>query len=792
MNFNIKNGLKMLLKKTYFALPLKGMVIFPKITTAILVGRKQSVNAVEKAYEKNENIFVVTQKNDRNDNIKQKDLYKVGILCNIIQKIVLPDGTLKILIQGISKHELIKFADQNDCFTAEIKTIKDLKPNGDKNEIDDLKKIVLNKFDDYLKANKRIPIEIIPSLAIVKTIDELLFYIITLLPLGVKEKQDVLECKTSMEKLKKVFELLELQIEFLKTENKISENVDKKFVDYQKKVYLNAKLQSIKKELGEDVKDDDSDIGELKKQIKSLNLPQDVREKCEKEVKHLENMFTQSAEYNVIKTYLDWIVSLPWNNKSQVTNDIEKAEKILERDHYGLDEVKKRIIEFLAVYKRTETLKGPIICLAGPPGVGKTSLAKSIAEAVNRNYIKVSLGGIRDEAEIRGHRKTYVGSMPGRIIQSIKKAKTSNPLMLLDEIDKVSSDYHGDPSSALLEVLDPEQNKNFNDHYLEVDYDLSDVMFLTTANNLSNIPIPLRDRMEVIKISGYTEEEKLQIAKKYLIPKQIAANGLKKEEFAIDDNSITKIIREYSFEAGVRNLERELAKLARKVVKELTINNKLKKITITLKNLKKYLGAEKFSYGHADKQDRVGVATGLAYTEYGGDLLSIEALKFSGNGKLATTGKLGDIMKESIQAAFSYVRSRITDFDITAKEFNKFDFHIHVPEGATPKDGPSAGVAICGALMSVITGLKIRKDIAMTGEITLVGNVLAIGGLKEKLLAALRGDIKTVIIPAENKRNLTELPKNVKKGLNIKLVKTIEEALQIMLIGYKEYPKKKK
>lgn len=773
-------------RKVHYLLPLRDTVIFPKATNAVLIGREKTIKAIEKAYESSSKIFVVSQKAFNVEKIKRKDLYDVGVLCNIVQKVQLPDGNIKILVEGVSKARLVKFFQDDGCYSAEVKAIRESRLKRDDEKVAELRKIVLNKFNTYIGRDTRIPQTIISSLKLVKSVDEFLFYIVTILPISTENKQKVLECRSDEEKLRKAFELVELELEILNTEKKISKNIDQKFLERRRKVYLNERLKYIKKELGKDAAEENSEVAELKEKIKKIKLPKEVREKCEKELKRMENMFSRSPEYAVLQNYLDWIISLPWGTKSKSKNDLKKAEKILERDHHGLEEVKKRILEFLAVYKRTGSLKGSIICLFGPPGVGKTSLARSIAEALNRKYVKVSLGGIRDEAEIRGHRRTYVGSMPGRIIQCLKKAKTSNPLVLLDEIDKISSDFRGNPSSALLEVLDPEQNKHFSDHYLEVDYDLSDVMFIATGNNLSNIPTPLRDRMEVIRISGYTENEKLEITKKYLIPKQLKIHGLTKKEFSITDKEILKIIRLYTFEAGVRNLEREIAKIIRKSVKKIVTDNKVKKVDVNGKNIKKYLGVEKFSYGKVDEKDRIGVATGMAYTEFGGDLLSIEALKFTGTGKLITTGKLGQVMKESVQAAFSYVRSKAKSFGTTQKQFNKYDFHVHVPEGATPKDGPSAGIAICGSLMSVMTGLKIRKDVAMTGEITLTGRVLPIGGLKEKLLAALRGKIKTVVIPEKNKKNIAELPSEIVKKLEIKTAKNMEEVLKVILVDYKK------
>ena len=596
-----------------------------------------------------------------------------------------------------------------------------------------------------------------------------------------KSRQDILEENNVKKRLYKILELLQIDINIAGTEAKISKNIQAKIAKSPKELYLHEQLKHIKKELGQD---EEKELQDIKEKISKLKLPKEVAEKCQSEISKLEKMNLFSSEANVIRNYLDWIIKLPWSKITKPKINLEKSKKVLDQNHYALNKIKDRILEFIAVQIKTGGGKGTILCLVGAPGVGKTSLARAIADSLGRQYVKVSLGGIRDEAEIRGHRKTYIGSMPGRIIQSMKKAKVINPLMLLDEIDKMSFDMRGDPSSALLEVLDPEQNQNFSDHYLEVDYDLSKVMFVATANNVSNIPIPLKDRMEVIRLSGYTEDEKLNIAKKHLIPKQRIENAVDNKEFTISDEALLTLIRKYTFEAGVRNLNREIANLVRKVVKKI-VSGETKQVSITAKNLAEFAGVEKFHYGIAKKEHKIGVATGLAYTDFGGDLLDIEAIKFTGSGKIQITGKLGEVMKESAQAALSYVRSIADELKIPAKEFNKYDFHIHVPEGATPKDGPSAGVAICCALISAITGFPINKDIAMTGEITITGRVLEIGGLKEKLLAALRGGIKTVLIPESNKKDLEEMPEDVKKNLKIKTISIAREALTEVLIGYK-------
>ncbi|MFC1658988.1 endopeptidase La [Pseudomonadota bacterium] len=781
----------MMPRKTFCTIPLRDAIVFPRIHASLMVGRKKSIKALEKAMETNDLLFIIVQKDEKKIDVNQKNLYTVGVLCNIIHSSKLPDGSYKVTVEGISSAKLNKFSDKDEYYYSEVEHVKI--PRYNKTKTDALKKLLLKKFKEYVSLNKQIPIEILPSIESLKTVDELVYYTSTFLALKTPQRQSLLEESSPYHKLKKVYEFLEVEIGLLQTEHKISDSINKKFLKHQKKIFLNEQLKHIKKELGEDIneEDDNSEISELKKKIKQLKLPQEIREKCESEIGKLEKMFTGSSEATVIRNYLDWIVSLPWNKKTKTSNDIKKAQRILDRDHYGVEKIKERIIEFLSVYKKTSKLKGPIICFYGPPGVGKTSLVKSIAEALNRKYVKVSLGGVRDESEIRGHRKTYIGSMPGRIIQSIKKAGYSNPLMLLDEVEKMSSDYRGDPSSAMLEVLDPEQNRHFNDHYLEVDYDLSDVMFIATANNARDILPPLRDRMELINLSGYTEDEKLEIAKRHLIRKQRKLHGLKQKEFVINDKAILKIIRNYTFEAGVRNLERELANIIRKVTKKI-VSGEVSKVSVKESDVKKYLGVEKSKYQEVSKENQIGVTTGLAYTDFGGDLLSIEALKFEGSGKLNITGKLGEVMQESVQAAFSYVRSKASIFGINAKEFNKYDFHVHVPEGATPKDGPSAGIAICGALMSVISGAPVKKDVAMTGEITLTGKVLPIGGLKEKLLAALRGGIKTVIIPKENEKNLEDLPKKVVNKLNIKPVERVEDALKIMLVSYYKAKKSSK
>jgi ATP-dependent Lon protease len=691
-------------------------------------------------------------------------------------------------VKGVEKCRLDKLMDDDGYTTCTVKTIRETKIKDNPEELERIRKIIINKAEEFLKYYSRGAFDLGPMIRTMDNNADILYIITNLLNIDIESKQSILEERSYLRQYIKLNQFLEIEKNLMDVEKKINDKIDKKIQEHQKKFFLKEKLKVIKSELNEDEDDleDDvkTDVGLLRSKMRALDVKDDVREKFNSEIKKLEITPTFSPEYSSIKNYLDWIVSLPWNNSNRLKNDIKQAEETLNRDHYALEDIKERILEFIAVFQKTKKLSGSILCLVGPPGVGKTSLAKSIAEATNRKYVKVSLGGVRDEAEIRGHRRTYVGAMPGKIIQSMRKAKTNNPLILLDEIDKMSSDFQGDPSSAMLEVLDPEQNSSFNDHFLEVEYDLSNVMFVSTANSLQNMPPPLQDRMEVIILSGYTEEEKIHIAKNYLVKKQLAHNGLSDDEFFINDEAIVKIIRNYTFEAGVRNLERNIEKLMRKVTRKIVENKDIKKIEITDQNIKEYLGVEKNSYNKANKVDSVGVSTGLAYTEFGGDLLYIEALKFNGSGKLLITGKLGNVMKESAEAAFSYVRSKAGELKITSKVFNKYDFHLHVPEGAIPKDGPSAGVAMSAALMSALSGLKIRSDTAMTGEITLTGKVLPIGGLKEKLLAALRGNVKHVLIPKENVKDLEKIPAKVKEELNIIPLETVKEAFDWLLIGY--------
>ena len=774
-----------------FLIPLENVVVFPNCNTVLVVNNKEEIGTVDEALKNDSRVFCVSVKNKNSKVINKENLYNIGVICEITQKVVVSESEIRIFIRCIDKATLnsIHKDQENSVYRCLVTKLRKSRIKEDAEEISNIKKIALQKLEMFIKNNKRIPKELAPFTKFLDNESDVVFICANILNLSVEKKQEILEERTLLRQLEIICEEIETEIKLQETEKEIDDKIDKKLQDRQKQFYLKEKLRAIKNELKSDDDEDEEDINEdvnlIRKKAKGIKFPKDVKETFYRELKKLSSTPSYSPEYSTIKNYIEWLIDIPWNKNSAIKNDIKKAEEILDRDHYGLEEVKERILEFIAVYSKTKSLNGPIICLAGPPGVGKTSLTKSIAEALNRNYVKVSLGGVRDEAEIRGHRKTYVGAMPGKIIQSMKKAGTSNPLMLLDEIDKMSSDLsRGDPASALLEVLDPEQNKSFDDHFLETGYDLSNVMFIATANDLGSIPMPLRDRMEIIKISGYTEDEKLEITKRYIIPKLLKSHGLKESEFSIDDETIIQIIRRYTFEAGVRNLERNIEKLLRKITKKIVEDNKIKSISININNLKDYLGIEIFDYNKAGQEPKLGISNGLAYTEFGGDILYIEALKFDGSGKLVITGKLGDVMKESVEAGFSYVRSKASDFGISSEQFNKYDFHLHVPEGATPKDGPSAGIAISSALMSVLTGMKIRSDIAMTGEITLSGRVLPIGGLKEKLLGALRGGIKKAIIPYDNIKDLEKVPAKVKDNMEILPVKTIEEAFKILLVDY--------
>jgi len=760
----------------YPVLPLRDIVVFPSSAIPLFVGREKSINALDAVTARYKKIILVAQKNSEVDDPKEKDIYSFGTLGEILQLLKLPDGTVKILVEGKSIVKILNFKENEKYLLAnsEIVVSNDKDPNAIS-----LSKAIVNKYDKLSKISKKLSDENVFDFKKENSPIIIAHKVASVLNIDLAEKQKLLEEKDIQKKLEIILGHLDSEIDVLSVEKRIRGRVKNQMEKTQREYYLNEQLKAIQKELGE-IEEGKDETKVLEDSIKKAKMSKEAEDKCFAELKKLKMMSPMSAESTVVRNYLEWMISLPWQKESKVSTDITEAQKVLDKDHYGLEKVKDRILEFLAVQSRIKKIKGPILCLVGPPGVGKTSLGKSIAKATGREFVRMSLGGVRDEAEVMGHRRTYIGSLPGKIMQMMKKAGTKNPLILLDEIDKLGSDYRGDPSSALLEALDPEQNNSFNDHYLEVDYDLSNVMFVTTANTL-NIPGPLLDRMEVIRISGYTEDEKTEIAKRYLVPKQIKDNGLKDEEWKINDESIRSIIRHYTRESGVRNLERELSKLTRKAVKEI-VTNKHANIEINNSNIDAYLGVKKFKYGEIEENDKVGVVTGLAWTEVGGELLSIETLVMPGKGKLELTGKLGDVMKESMRAAKSFVRSKCLDFGIIPPTFDKKDIHIHVPEGATPKDGPSAGIGMVTSIVSALTGIPIRKDVAMTGEVTLRGRVLPIGGLKEKLLAALRGGIKTAIIPDENEKDLKEIPQNVKDGLKIIPVRNVEEVLKIALV----------
>ncbi len=756
--------------------------MFPSMVVPLFVGRDKSVRALEEVVKREGKILLVTQKNGGVDDPRESDLYKMGTIGNILQLLRLPDGTVKVLVEGIARANILEFLSNPDYFQVLGELAQDDSGN-EKQEVDALYRTVLNQFEQYVKLNKKIQPETLGTVSKLTNPSLLADTIAAHMSVDIAEKQKILEMLSVYERLEHIFALMESEIAVLNTERRIRSRVKRQMEKTQREYYLNEQMKAIQKELGEG-EDGKDELSEIESKITKLKLSKEAREKSLAELKKLRTMSSMSAEASVIRNYLDWVTCLPWKKPSRIVSDLKNAQKVLDEDHYGLEKVKERILEYLAVQQRTKQVKSQILCIVGPPGVGKTSLAKSVARATGRNFVRISLGGVRDEAEIRGHRRTYIGSMPGKIIQSMKKAKSSNPLFLLDEIDKMGSDFRGDPAAALLEVLDPEQNHTFNDHYLEVDYDLSDVMFVATANSM-NMPRPLMDRMEVIRIPGYTEDEKVHIAKRHLIPKQIKNHGLKKDEWAMDETALRDIIRYYTREAGVRNLEREIANLARKSVKEILLEDK-NKITVSSKNLGKYAGVRKFTFGEVEKDDLVGMVTGLAWTEVGGDLLVIEAVTMPGKGKTSITGKLGDVMQESVQAAISYVRSRSLDFGVIPPTFQQKDIHVHVPEGATPKDGPSAGIAMTTAIVSVLTGIPVKKNVAMTGEVTLRGRVLGIGGLKEKLLAALRGGITTVLIPQENVKDLEEIPENVKSGMEIIPVATVDEVLTHALVRMPE------
>ncbi|HRJ60258.1 MAG TPA: endopeptidase La [Azospirillaceae bacterium] len=764
----------------YPVLPLRDIVVFPHMIVPLFVGREKSVRALEDVMKDDKQILLVTQKNAAQDDPNPEDIYEVGAVGTVLQLLKLPDGTVKVLVEGGQRARITSFAENEDFFQAYAELIEE--SAGEAQELEALSRAVVSQFEQYIKLNKKIPPEVLVSINQIEDSGKLADTVASHLALKIAEKQQLLECATVSERLERVYSFMEGEIGVLQVEKRIRNRVKRQMEKTQREYYLNEQLKAIQKELGE-TEDGRDEAAEIEEKINKTAFSKEAKDKALAELKKLRSMSPMSAEATVVRNYLDWMLSIPWKKRTKVKKDIKLAQKVLDTDHYGLEKVKERILEYLAVQNRMNKVKGPILCLVGPPGVGKTSLGKSIAAATGRNFVRMSLGGVRDEAEVRGHRRTYIGSMPGKVIQGMKKAKSSNPLFLLDEVDKLGADWRGDPSSALLEVLDPEQNATFNDHYLEVDYDLSDVMFVCTANTL-RMPQPLLDRMEIIRVSGYTEDEKVEISKRHLLDKQIKANGLKKGEFSISDDALRDLIRYYTREAGVRSLEREIANLCRKAVKEILMKEAgtkkvvgVAKVAVTRRNLDKYAGVKRFHYGEAELEDLVGVTTGLAWTEVGGEILSIEAVTLPGRGRVTTTGKLGDVMKESVQAAESYVKSRSTVFGIKPPHYEKRDIHVHVPEGATPKDGPSAGVAMITSIVSVLTGVPVRKDVAMTGEITLRGRVLPIGGLKEKLLAALRAGIKTVLIPKDNEKDLADIPDNVKRGMEIIPVKTVDEVL---------------
>ncbi|MBK5945889.1 endopeptidase La [Rhodobacter veldkampii DSM 11550] len=769
------------LAPSYPVLPLRDIVVFPHMIVPLFVGREKSVRALEEVMADDRQILLSSQIDPGVDDPAADGIYRVGVLANVLQLLKLPDGTVKVLVEGKARVQITEFL-PNEAFF-EARAVELAETPGDEATVKALLRSVAEEFERYAKIKKNIPEEAMSAVSETREADKLADLVSGHLGIEVSQKQGLLETLDVAERLEKVFGLMQGEMSVLQVEKKIKSRVKSQMERTQREYYLNEQMKAIQKELG-DGEDGQSELNELEARINATKFSKEAHDKAQAELKKLKSMSPMSAEATVVRNYLDWLLSLPWGVKSRVKKDLTAAEAVLDADHYGLEKVKERIVEYLAVQARSAKLKGPILCLVGPPGVGKTSLGRSVARATGREFIRISLGGVRDESEIRGHRRTYIGSMPGKIIQALKKAKTTNPLILLDEIDKMGQDFRGDPASAMLEVLDPEQNATFVDHYLEVEYDLSNVMFLTTANSY-NMPGPLLDRMEIIPLAGYTEDEKREIARQHLLPKQIKNHGLKKGEFAVTDAALTEMIRGYTREAGVRNLERELAKLARKAVTEI-LKGKVKSVEITPDSLEGYLGVKRYRYGLAEKEDQVGVVTGLAWTSVGGDLLQIEAVSLPGKGRMKTTGKLGEVMKESIEAASSFVRSIAPEIGVKPPKFEKVDIHVHVPEGATPKDGPSAGVAMVTSIVSVLTSIPVRKDIAMTGEVTLRGNVLPIGGLKEKLLAALRGGIKTVLIPEENAKDLTEIPANVKAGLHIIPVSHVREVLAQALVRMPE------
>ncbi|MBI1650781.1 endopeptidase La [Hyphomicrobium sulfonivorans] len=767
-------------KGLYPVLPLRDIVVFPYMIVPLFVGRDKSINALEEVMRSDKHILLAAQKNAGDDDPATDAIYPVGTLASVLQLLKLPDGTVKVLVEGTSRARIINYTENANYFEAEVEPVDEAV--GAKEEIEALARSAVTQFESYVKLNKKISPEVLGNVAQIEDYSKLADTIASHLAIKIADKQEILETATISERLERVYTLMESEISVLQVERKIRSRVKRQMEKTQREYYLNEQMKAIQKELGDS--DERDDIAEFEEKIENTKLSKEARDKALAELKKLKQMSPMSAEATVVRNYLDWLLSIPWGVKGKVKKDLDEAQNVLDAEHYGLDKVKERILEYLAVQARTNKLKGPILCLVGPPGVGKTSLGKSIANATGREFVRMSLGGVRDEAEIRGHRRTYIGSMPGKVIQSMRKAKRTNPLFLLDEIDKMGQDFRGDPAAALLEVLDPEQNGSFNDHYLEVDYDLSNVMFVTTANTL-NIPPALMDRMEIIRLAGYTEDEKIEIAKRHLIPGQRQAHGLEVAEWTVGDDAMLQLVRRYTREAGVRSLEREVAKLARKAVKEI-ITTENKTVHVTAENLENYLGVPKYRYGEAELEDQVGIVTGLAWTEVGGELLTIEGVMMPGKGKMSVTGNLRDVMKESIQAANAYVRSRSVDFGIHPSLFEKKDIHVHVPEGATPKDGPSAGVAMATTIISVLTGIPVRKDVAMTGEITLRGRVLPIGGLKEKMLAALRGGIKTVIIPEENVKDLSEIPDEIKNKIDIVPVARVDEVLKTALVRLPE------
>ena len=754
-------------------LPLRDIVVFPHMVVPLFVGRPKSVRALEDVMADDKQILLLTQKDASDDDPGTDDMYEIGAVATVLQLLKLPDGTVKVLVEGVRRARVTEWVQNDEFFQAKMSVLED--DESGEAEINALKRSVTGHFEEYVKLNKKVPPEVVVSVGQIAEASKLADTVASHLNVRISEKQELLELTGVREPLERIYGFMEGEISVLQVEKEIRKRVKTQMEKTQREYYLNEQMKAIQKELGEG-EDGKDDIAELEERIEKTKLSKEAKEKATAELKKLKQMSPMSAESTVVRNYLDWMLSIPWGKKGRVKKDLLAAEKILNDDHFGLEKVKERILEYLAVQQRANKLRGPILCLVGPPGVGKTSLGKSIAKATGRDFVRMSLGGVRDEAEIRGHRRTYIGSMPGKIIQSMKKAKNVNPLFLLDEIDKMGQDFRGDPASALLEVLDPEQNNAFNDHYMEVDYDLSNVMFVTTANTL-NMPQPLMDRMEIIRIAGYTEDEKVEIARRHLIDRQIKSHGLKKGEWEIDDDALRTLIRRYTREAGVRNLERELAGLARKAVKKI-LTSDVKKVTVTDENIEEYAGVPKFRFGVGEDEDQVGAVTGLAWTEVGGELLSIEGVMVPGRGRMTTTGKLGDVMKESIDAASSYVKSRSAELGIRPTLFQRKDIHVHVPEGATPKDGPSAGIGMATTMISLMTGIPVRKDVAMTGEVTLRGRVLPIGGLKEKLLAALRGGIKKVLIPEENAKDLPDIPDNVKNEIEIVPVATMDEVVK--------------